>query len=43
MTTSPDDDWNEPDPQFHDEHATCLHGVTPRSDCDWCGEQTDND
>jgi len=30
------DDWAEP--EYHDEHRTCQHGIGLGGDCDWCGE-----
>lgn len=34
-----DDDWEDQEPTYDDEHNTCQHGITPKSDCDWCREQ----
>ena len=34
-----EDNWDEPEREYDDEHRACHHGITPRSDCDWCREQ----
>ena len=35
-----DDDWSEPDPEYHNEPTTCRHGIA--GECEWCMEDRED-
>jgi hypothetical protein len=36
----PDETYDDPPAGYTDEHESCPHGVSPKWDCDWCGEES---
>lgn len=36
-----DDDWDESEPEYHNEPKTCEHGIPLGHGCEWCEEEKD--
>lgn len=34
-----EDDWDEPEPDYHNEVPACRHGMPKGSGCEWCSEE----